>query len=870
MTEGFCVSCGVELADREVRILPHHPDGSVPMALCALCAPPDMVEEDSDEGIPKEEWPSGEAGEPVGGQPAAVSPCEGVDDGQPADSSASRAPSLSAEELANPVIQGILQTTGEEAKIIEELANIDRSVSAMTEVLAGKRDWTVECNDCLNLLRSLPSHSVDAIVTDPPYFLVNAAGTGFMGAEWDSLSIANAVAVACFASSHLSFGRTAAASAGLPPSETHGLNVSAQTAVSASEETVQSRDMECDSAPAVVITLREAEVLCHALSPNLIGCLQKLPTDASFVLPSSFLALESKSTAQRVVAILRDAPVWLESEIRSSSTVKGSSASRPTGVKSGTGPVPRSTDETDGAVDAAASIAVDTKSNATTSSHGDYREIVRRIISLPCASRVIKRCMSDRVTMPLISEWWHEVWAREALRVLKPGGFLLAFGGSRAFHRLCSAVEAAGFDLRDTLMFLHGMGFPKNMNLSKAIDRAAGAERRVIGSYRIGGNAGVSTKDKGGTYGVGVGTAPPVDVPITEPATEEAKKWDGWGTALKPAFEPILLARAPLSEPTLVRNVLRWGTGALNITGTRIFTDWNESDRPDSWKASGHTAKPDADKIAAPPGDGIDCHPLGRWPANLLLGHSPLCRPIGKREVQRQLKAKTSARDGNGIYGDGLNAAPVVLADGVESQDVYDCAPDCPVRMLDEQTGVLPAGVAVRHRSGGNTFGTDEPKPTMDDLGYRDYGTASRFFYVSKPSTAEREFGLENFEPAKVNDGRESEIDNPYQRGETERKNTHFTVKSIALMRWLVRLVTPPGGVVLDPFAGSGTTIIAARREGFRAIGIDSKPAYVAIARARITRWEQVRPEVNEAEAIASANTAKTDERQQSLFGGAM
>jgi DNA modification methylase len=300
-----------------------------------------------------------------------------------------------------------------------------------------------------------------------------------------------------------------------------------------------------------------------------------------------------------------------------------------------------------------------------------------------------------------------ELW-REVLRVLKPGGHMLAFGGTRTYHRMACAIEDAGFEIRDQLQWLNGSGFPKSLNISKAIDKAAGAKREIIGK----------SDSKGIRPGQGnyIGDHYQCDgYDVTIPSTPDAIKWDGWGTALKPANEPICLARKPLSEKTVAANVLKWGTGAINVDGCRIGTDE---------KLGRKMSKPSlfVHKIATPYVD--NSRGLGRFPANILLDESAAA-------------------------------------------------------MLDEQSGENSRG-------------------------------ASRFFYVAKASPAERGEG-----------------------------NNHPTVKPIKLMRYLCRLVTPPNGTVLDPFAGSGTTLLAGLMENFRVIGIEKEREYCDIIHKRINEYKE-------------------------------
>lgn len=371
-----------------------------------------------------------------------------------------------------------------------------------------------------------------------------------------------------------------------------------------------------------------------------------------------------------------------------------------------------------------------------------------------------------------------ELW-REALRVLKPGGHLLAFSGSRTYHRMVVAIEDAGFEIRDQIMWVYGSGFPKSKNISKAIDKQAGAAREVLSEGKavkrmIPGadqnETGSWIKDNGREY-----------VPqVTRAATPEAEQWEGWGTALKPAHEPIAVARKPLAKgATVAANVLQFGTGAINIDGCRV--EPTGESRARAGECSQNRRYPDAGgtNFAATPGiRGGD--PAGRWPANLLHDGSPEVVALFPAEAGQQAALKTRSSD--------------------------------------------------KTR---NTFGAFNGEDDAHFEPHDERGSAARFFYCAKTSRTDRNEGLSSADaPVVAKDAtmRHCETAN----WSTRNGNHHPTVKPTDLMAYLVRLVTPPSGVVLDPFMGSGSTGKACMREGFRFIGIDMTPEYVVIAQARI------------------------------------
>ena len=358
-----------------------------------------------------------------------------------------------------------------------------------------------------------------------------------------------------------------------------------------------------------------------------------------------------------------------------------------------------------------------------------------------------------------------DMW-RQVLRVLKPGAHLLCFGGTRTYHRIAVAIEDAGFQIRDCLAYLwmYGSGFPKSLDVGKAIDREAGASIHHGTAFTV---AGVGDRKKMQTTAPSKGYVPP------EPKTPEAKQWAGYGTGLKPAFEPIVLARKPIeSGLTIAGNVLKYGTGAINIDGCRVFSEDVNHER----ERHGGGIKQNHSSFYF--SDSRESMPPGRWPANLI--HDGSDAVEGLFPDVGGGKEKTVTRERNKGW---CNASP---GNGVDAIDSYG-----------------------------------------------DTGSASRFFYVAKPSQHERNAGL-NGTHQTVGDGRKTPIDNPFQRGKTERRNIHPTVKPVTLLEYLARLICPPGGTILDPFCGSGSMGMASISEGFDYVGIELSQEYAEIARARI------------------------------------
>ena len=400
---------------------------------------------------------------------------------------------------------------------------------------------------------------------------------------------------------------------------------------------------------------------------------------------------------------------------------------------------------------------------------------------------------------------WFTVWAKECLRVAKPGTILMAFGGTRTYHRLTCAIEDAGWEIRDCIQWIYGSGFPKSLDISKAIDKAAGAEREVVGDKSVGVDGGRRKPDTHmphkqtqhmGEWGFETsGYAQP----ITAPATELAQQWDGWGTALKPSWEPIIVAMKPL-DGTYAQNAEKWGVAGLWIDGGRIGTDEQLS----CSKAAPYHGKNGSQRTWNPTSTkGIvrEQHPKGRFPSNTIL--SCTC------------------------------------------EDEHE--PDCPVRLLDEQSGDRPSCNSPSNAKPQSNFRPGQGNYQPQGKIYPgDSGGASRFFYCAKSSRAERNAGCEGMEakPIPYEEYREnvgttksyvSEYPDGTPRPMNKPQNHHPTVKPLALMEYLCKLTkTPTGGIVLDPFGGSGSTGIAAYKTNRHYILIEKEADYCKIAEKRI------------------------------------
>ena len=438
-----------------------------------------------------------------------------------------------------------------------------------------------------------------------------------------------------------------------------------------------------------------------------------------------------------------------------------------------------------------------------------------------------------------------ELW-KEAFRVLKSGGHLLSFGGTRTFHRMACAVEDAGFEIRDMIAWMYGSGFPKSLSISLMFDKTEclkqlkeklgrkptkeefkkeweGFRKRVSRNPNSRENC-----DKSNTL-YESGTVGKTDY-ITEPVTPEAKQWEGWGTALKPSFEPICVARKPLSEKTVAENCLKWGTGGININGCRIEAK-EQLARP--FNEANNQIYGKYEKF------GNSIEPRGRFPANLLL--ECICDEVIEG---KELTSKEPEEVKGGIWrkSEGKPAGRTY-----KGGNIIHTNPECPCYMLDEQSGASKSMASIRRNKNTNTLLKKGFEGNPKDIysGHQDTGGASRFFYCAKASRAERNAGCEGLEEklAPTMEMRKKEqkriSDNPdYNTGTIikppVKTNFHPTVKPISLCEYLVKLVTPPNGIVLDPFAGSGSTLVACKKLGFGFIGIDKEKEYCEIIRKRL------------------------------------
>jgi DNA modification methylase len=422
----------------------------------------------------------------------------------------------------------------------------------------------------------------------------------------------------------------------------------------------------------------------------------------------------------------------------------------------------------------------------------------------------------------------------ELLRVLRPGAHAFFFGGTRTFHRMAVNIEDAGFELRDTCMWMYGSGFPKSTDVSKALDKKLGAKRTKVVGYK---NSGL---DKGSGSSVdfagSTGRAANGLIPVTEPVTAAAAAAAGHGTALKPAWEPLLLVRKQF-DGTVPENLLAHGVGSLDIDASRIGSD-------ERFVAPAGNNGMTPASVAPVNTTGYNGQMVvGRWPANVVLSHSPDCKRVGektrKRRVERKSYSQTESdgceRSAPGRFARAITEE-VVHVD--ESSEVWECVEDCPMRRLDEQAGDRPGmsggGVHRLDYAGGMFGGIDSTSTARGDT-----GGPSRFFYSAKVSRDERDRGLDDaFEEVTKGVGalRDS------GRGGKAR-NSHPTLKPFDLCRYFARMILPPVRAdgrprrILVPFSGAGSEMIGSLQAGWdEVVGIELSPKFAAFARARIAK----------------------------------
>lgn len=414
------------------------------------------------------------------------------------------------------------------------------------------------------------------------------------------------------------------------------------------------------------------------------------------------------------------------------------------------------------------------------------------------------------------------IFWKEIFRVLKHGGHVVSFFGTRTYDWGCMAIRLGGFEIRDCIQWVYGSGFPKSHNIGKAVDKIQGNEREVIGTSKANGIKAITKSRVEQGYRKNLTIANTRDERTLDKGNSD---WEGWGSAIKPANEPIVLARKPLEKGlSIAQNVLKWGTGGINIDVSRIGNENRSYKGMSANIPSGSGVFRDDNWI---PKD-IEIEVNGRFPSNFIMSHHPDC------------KCEYFKYNGE-----------------EEINEDWNCHDDCPIKILDEQSGELKSGkMTANHNrttngSPNGIYGKFDVNHPLAET-YGDKGGASRFFYVAKASQWERNYGLDEFEEKQTIGGggltAETRSDGSLETSsaggkfgsiKAKRQNIHPTVKPIKLMQYLIRLVTPPNGIVLDPFAGSGTTGIACKIYGFEFVGLELSEEYTEIANSRIQSFNE-------------------------------
>lgn len=523
------------------------------------------------------------------------------------------------------------------------------------------------------------------------------------------------------------------------------------------------------------------------------------------------------------------------------------------------------------------------------------------------------------------------IFWKEVFRVLKHGGHVVSFFGTRTYDWGVMSMRLAGFEVRDCIQWIYGSGFPKSHNISKAIDKMPKANNRLfefsqlLKQKRNELNLSLSEADdlicegstmynflegrningllkiyppnkdfyekikihykienwddivennleiigiEKGNFGFQIdGERWNEERKLSNYTTEQAKQWDGWGSALKPANEPIVLARKPLEKGlSIAENVLKWGTGAINIDASRIGTETIKGQKAgqgfNNVKGFGVNTKQGEEQAKEYVSEDVN----GRFPSNVILTHHSECKCLGLKKVKGQIDKPTNRKKFEGTWNEGntglrnnTNLSREGYADenGEETIENWKCHDDCPIKVLDEQSGISSSSDTQRTRNTLGSFGM----PNNATPEYSDTGGASRFFYVAKASKSERNFGLEGFEEKQTVGGGGgignyledvNSASGKYGSEKAISNNFHPTVKPVKLMQYLVRMITPPNGTVLDPFAGSGTTGVACKIDGFNFVGLELSEEYAEIARARIEKFVEEREFIDDCKIFES------------------
>ena len=691
--------------------------------------------------------------------------------------------------------------------------------------------------DCLEELRKLPENSVDSLVTDPPAFI------DFMDKSWDTthylwkyLWLNNS-----FVDSVKMFLKKTRLESGMDvPSFVHeNANIHIEQILTAgSQKSVQCAMLSLSVTnpktkgfvDLLVLTSQEVRGLLSGLSQNHIvqkddmaagdtgNALYAIPlllpeTETTNTVPKSVITNIKKLCSAEKATLLTltdaqslndaiEARIGIELEIEFSN-------------------------ETRDFANAVVKDRSDEKYSVTILRPIDLQKITPYLTLLLCALVATEK--SKNIQSYLASNFMECVF-KECLRIMKPGAHGLVWAIPRTSHWTATALEDAGFEVRDVVTHITGQGFPKALDISKAIDKAAGVQREKYLkpiAYADSDCWGVPNNNSDGSYestsfnthaekvNIGAGMRE-----HSLPSTPEAKLWQGFGTALKPASEHWILVRKPCSEKTVAANVLKWGCGGLNIDASRIGT----SESLKGGQYSGNERQ------------GANCYgkhknltpeefkqPQGRFPANLVLSHNEDCRQICLTSMPPQYK--------------------------------WECTPGCAVAELDRQSGERGNNYRPNHKNHKSVpagiFGISHSGVAPNDSGgasrfFKTFENDSRFLYCAKASKRERNEGCEGLSEKlwAQSGGAQSAL----ARGETEyhtetqsgydtvksSRNHHPTVKPIRLMQYLITMVTPPNGTVLDPFMGSGSTGVAALRSGFKFIGIERESEYMEICKARV------------------------------------